>query len=349
MNDEVSFFTSNNLGSKSFSKKFSDPADYIYEAYKETSQENARNFLEYRKKWKASLRLEELDFPPYIMTEQSFACNYMCPQCILGDNEQKAKYSIPVKLFPFELFCKVIDEAKEHECRSLSVHHISEPLLVKDLPERIAYARKQGFLDIHMVTNGELLDESKAKQLIQSGVTRIMISLDAHNSETFKKIRVGGNYEKVKKNIINLVQLRNSMGLKLPIIRTSFVIQKDNVHQVEPFKEYWNNIVDYVHIQSYQKPFENANNVRADEIHELPEDGFRCDQPFNRIVIRADGTVLPCCSFLAYDLPIGNVNNTTIYDVWNSKQFKELRRLHKEGRFKENPVCKKCVECYGYK
>lgn len=343
MSTNKDFFTTIGFGSKSSSKKFLDPADYIYESYKEISDEDSKNFLDYRKNWNDSLKLKIFDFPLYIMTEQTFSCNFICPQCILGNSEEKKAFDPKIPLLPINLFKKIIDEGENHKCRSLSVHHINEPLLVKDLPERISYARKHGFLDIHMITNGQLLDEKKASDLIKSGITRIMISLDAFSKETYEKIRIGGDFDKVKENIINVVKIRNELGLKLPIIRTSFVLQKDNLHEVDEFKKYWSDIVDYVHIQAYQKPYETAEDFRT-KTNSLPEGQFKCDQPFNRIVIRADGTVLPCCSFLAYELPMGNINNFSISEIWNSDEFKKMRTMHLNGNYKQNEVCKKCVE-----
>lgn len=351
---DKSHITTVDFGAKSFSNKFLDVADYIYEAYKELSIEDASKFLEYRKKWQASLNLEEFDFPLYIMTEQTFSCNYMCPQCIHGDKEQKEKFQPLENLLPFDLFKKIIDEGSKYGCRSLSLHHINEPLLVPDLPKRIKYAREKGFLDIHLVTNGELLTEKKSRELIESGVTRMMISIDAGRKETFEKLRVGGNFEKVKQNVVNFVKIRNSMGLKLPVVRTSFVLQKDNEGELEEFKKFWENVVDLIQIQSFQLPYSNAKDSRTSNKSSIPEEDFKCDQPFNRIVIRADGTVLPCCSFSAFELPMGNVsdspifniNKDKIYDVWNSKKMKELRQIHKEGRFREIDACKKCVEWF---
>ena len=348
------FSTSVDLGSKTFSEKFSDPADYIYEAYKELSETDAKNFLEYRKNWKASLNLQEFDFPLYLMTEQTFSCNFTCPQCILGNKEEQKKYETPERLLPLSLFHKIIDEGSKYGCRSLSVHYINEPLLVSDLPERIAYARKKGFLDIHLVTNAQLLTEKKSRELIESGVTRVMVSIDANTKETFEKLRPGGTFEKVKQNLINFMKIRNSLGLKLPVVRVSFVAQEDNIHELEDFKKFWSGIVDYIHIQSFQKPYEDAKDSRLSENNSIPDQIFKCDQPFNRIVIRADGTVLPCCSFNAFELPVGNVsdsqmyniNNETIYDVWNSKKMKDLRKVHYEGRYKEIDACKKCVEWF---
>src|SRR3990172_6739326 len=79
-------------------------------------------------------------------------------------------------------------------------------------------------LDILMNTNGELFTEENSIKILKSGLTRLMVSIDAHSSYTFSKIRVGGNYETVKKNTLRLIELREKMGLKLPLIRTSFVL-----------------------------------------------------------------------------------------------------------------------------
>lgn len=346
MSKNTAFHTSVD-GGRSSSKKFSDPSDYIYQVYKESSEEDAQEFLEYRKKWNASQRFEyESNFPLYILTEMIFACNYRCPQCILGDKTEEVKLKPSIPTMTFELFKKIIDEGKENNCKSLCVNNTNEPLLVKDLIERIEYARKQGFLDILMNTNGELLNEENSKRLIKSGLTRLMVSIDAHSSEVFSKIRVGGNYENVKKNVISLVKIRNELDLKLPLIRTSFVLQRDNAHEVNEFKTYWQDIVDYVHIQEFVKPYETAEDFRMINHKSSIAENFRCDQPWNRIMIRSDGEVHPCCSFYTYELKMGDVKNSTIYDIWNSKEFRELRKLHYEGRYRDNSTCNKCINSY---
>ena len=60
-----------------------------------------------------------------------------------------------------ELYTKIIDEAAKYNCPSLGLHVYDEPLLVKNLAERIQYASQKGFMDIIMTTNGNLLDEKK--------------------------------------------------------------------------------------------------------------------------------------------------------------------------------------------
>jgi len=346
MTKEEEFHTSSS-GGQSLSNKFSDPADYIYHVYKESSQEDADNFLDYRKKWESSKKFEyESEFPIYILTEMTFSCNYRCPQCVLGDNSIQKDLVPDSSIMSFDMFKKIIDEGKLYNCRSLCVNNTNEPLLVKDLPERIEYARKQGFLDILMNTNGELFNEDNSEKFLKSGLTRLMVSIDAHSPETFTKIRVGGTYEKVKENTLRLMQMKKKLGLKLPLIRTSFVLQKDNEDEVDEFKEYWQKEVDYVHIQDFAKPYETANDFRIEGYKPEIVKNFRCDQPWNRVMIRADGAVHPCCSFYTYGLKMGNVNNATIHQIWNSENFQELRQLHAKGKYKDNSVCQKCIDSY---
>jgi len=73
---------------------------------------------------------------------------------------------------------------------------------------------------------------------------------------------------------------------------------------------------------------------------------FKCAAPFREIVIRYDGTILPCCTFLAEKMPMGNINDLSIEEIWNNKLLKQLQKIHKEGRYYENPHCKQCIEGY---
>ena len=67
------------------------------------------------------------------------------------------------------------------------MNHANEPLLDKDLIERINYATERGIMDIHMNTNAMLLTEEMSKKLLDTGLTRLCFSIDALTPETLKK------------------------------------------------------------------------------------------------------------------------------------------------------------------
>ena len=121
---------------------------------------------------------------------------------------------------------------RNHEMRDiiLSVfdifQRINEPLLRKDLEEAIKYAKSKGIINIYFVTNGSLLTEQRIEALLQSGVTKVFISIDAATEETYNKQRKNGLYKKVVRNVRRLVERRDELGLEFPKVRVSFLKNK---------------------------------------------------------------------------------------------------------------------------
>ena len=70
---------------------------------------------------------------------------------------------------------------------------------------------------------------------------------------------------------------------------------------------------------------------------------FRCTKPWQRMIVRHDGTLLPCCTFHGAHLPVGNVFESSISEIWTSPAMRDLRELHRRGGFHRNPICKACA------
>ena len=73
-------------------------------------------------------------------------------------------------------------------------------------------------------SNANLLDEEASKELIHSGLDEIYIGIDAFEPETYAKIRVGGNYEKVVQNTLRLIELKKRMNSPRPEVYVQFVV-----------------------------------------------------------------------------------------------------------------------------
>lgn len=72
----------------------------------------------------------------------------------------------------------------------------------------------------------------------------------------------------------------------------------------------------------------------------LKESDTFCMMPFIHMYLNTDGTALPCCT-AQYDMPLGNVRNESIVEIWNREEYKEIRRKIVNGE----PV-KNCKSCY---
>lgn len=157
---------------------------------------------EYRSLYVQASRLEILTpYPLQIDFELNATCNLACPMCPLSVEVNSEKKHL---LFPFELFKQIIDEGVAKGLKAIKLNYLNEPLLRKDLEQFIEYAKKAGVLDIYFSSNGLLLTKQRARSLIDSGLDRIQISIDAYSKEIYDKIRPGSDYHKVVGNVLSL-------------------------------------------------------------------------------------------------------------------------------------------------
>lgn len=173
--------------------------------------------------------------------------------CVHGHPELIAEHGYPDEM-DFALYRKIIDEASDYECPSLAVNNINEPLMARDIVERIRYAADHGFADIMMNTNALLMTERVSERLLDSGLTRLLVSMDAHSEETYGKIRLASNFTKVMANVERFLELRAKRNVKLPILRISMVRLAQNEHEVDAFVEFWRDRADYIAIQEFASP-----------------------------------------------------------------------------------------------
>ncbi len=305
-------------------------------------------WVEYRKKWDRASRMEYTpDFPLFVRFETKFRCNMRCKMCVHGHPELEKGYSYPGEM-DFKTYCRLIDECAEHNCPSIGMNHANEPLLDKDLIERINYATEKGIMDIHLNTNAMLLTEEMSRALLNSGLTRMCFSLDALSRETFEKIRIGGNYDKIMNNINTFLRLRAEMKKQIPLTRVSMVLQEDNAHEAEEFKKYWVDKVDYVALQRFVpiSPFEeDDSDEMAHAKNETPMEGKqKCSYAFESVFIHGDGLVLPCAAHKARKIAIGNIHNDSIYDIWHSEAMENIRNCHKKGDISSLKLCPACFK-----
>ena len=304
--------------------KYDDPNEVI-------AKVKGERFREYRRLFEASGRGEiDLDYPLDLSIETIDYCNYACPYCPRvvdrGDGTRIDEAA----------FRRVVDEFAEGTNGLGAIGFDSgEPLLDKTLESRIAYIDSKGICDIIVTTNAVYLTPDRARRLIEAGVTKLHISLDADTQETYTKTR-GGNLENVERNVRSFMRIREEMGSLLPIVRCSFVKSELNSHEIESFAAKWAPIVDYVEFQDC------IDHSRLDALSDYPVEPFWCHYPFQSVTLNAKGDIRPCCSFYNKHLVFGRIaDGATVGGVFNGDQQKELRRQFKEGR-DFDIVCRNC-------
>ena len=301
------------------------------------------DFLKYRERFERAVSFEEEPlFPIHIDFETIFGCNLRCVMCTHAHPEL---FPSRKRLMDIGLFKKVIDEGSGHGLRSIGLDQEGEPLLVKNINDYITYAKEKGVLDIMINSNATLLNKQKTEMLLHSGLTRIHFSLDAAKASTYEKIRIGSDFKKVVNNILYFCNRKKELKKDIPITRVSFVKMKNNEDELDEFVKFWTPHVDAIAVQEYNNPFpERAELKKLYADTKIKSADFRCTQPWFRMVILTDGTVLPCCLLgMSLKMAVGNANDKSVYDLWNSRKVKDLRSMHKNGNYSKHPVCNACA------
>jgi radical SAM protein with 4Fe4S-binding SPASM domain len=301
-------------------------------------------WMDYRKRWADASKMETLEsFPLFVRFETQFKCNSHCPKCVHGHDDLRADYGYKEYL-PFETFKRLVDECDEHGCPSVGMSQTNEPLLDPDLMDRISYvSSKKNIMDIHLNTNASLLTEELSKRILDTSVTRLCFSIDALTEATYNKVRRGLNFKQVIQNIETFLALREKRGQAIPTVRVSFLLQEDNEHELDAFKEYWVDKVDYVSVQRYV-PISPFNDDRSHAIGLAPTHGEQhCSYTYESLFVHGDGTVVPCAAHRARHISVGNINKNSLYEIWHSDGLNELRQAIKSGNLENTRLCSTCL------
>jgi uncharacterized Fe-S cluster-containing radical SAM superfamily protein len=298
-------------------------------------------YRDYREQWARAESLNDcLDWPLHLDVDTNYSCNLVCIMCPLGSKKHHLSY--PDTRLDIDLYRRVIEEGAGSGLAAVRLGITGEPLLRPDILDFIRIAVDAGLLDIMLITNGLLLDPGVSRQLIDSGLTRLMVSLDAHTPATYARIRRSREFERVRSNVLEFLRLRNQLGRCLPLVRVSFVRMNLNIHEEHDFRLFWEDKADYISFQAY------SNIMESEETAYYPPDRtvhteFKCPEPFTRMSLFVNGDLFPCCSDFGRLAPLGNAARNPVADIWRSDKAVRLRAIHAAGCFQDDPVCLRCA------
>jgi MoaA/NifB/PqqE/SkfB family radical SAM enzyme len=161
-------------------------------------------------------------------------CNLRCIMCPY--EEMVTRKTRPQGKMSDPLFKKIIDEVAPF-AELIYLHGLGEPLLHPKIFEFIKYAKKKG-LRVGISTNAMLLDKTKSRKLLDSGIDYVILAMDGATKEIYEKIRVGGKFEQVEQNIRQFLQLKKERKRK-PFTVIQFITMAENEKEVDLFSKKW--------------------------------------------------------------------------------------------------------------
>jgi radical SAM protein with 4Fe4S-binding SPASM domain len=242
----------------------------------------------------------------------------------------------------FDLFKSIIDEAVALKVPSIKLNLRGESTLYPQFKEACEYVKGK-FIDIRLNTNGNY--SPALNNIIASTFTEVCVSVDADTKETYERVRVGGDYELVFENLSELDINMKSLGKKLKV---SFVITKDNAHELNSFKAFFKKYYPAIKLfirHAAQRT--DGDYVSGDMVAVGRKD---CLMPRRRLVITWDGQIYPCCvSTWNNKFPVRSIE-TGLMKTWRCEPLQFVRKnLGKAEYMNSAPDCKNCFSRESYK
>lgn len=276
-------------------------------------------------------------YPLDVIAESSNICNLRCSMCFQVDKMLPVSKTTKVAFMEMNIFKKIVDECSENMIPALKLSWRGEPMLNKNFTAMIRYAKARGILEVTSLTNGTLMNKDISREIVDAKLDQLIISIDGLTKGTYEKIRVGADYDVVVSNLKTLIALRGR--LKKPFIRLQYTESDINRHETSEFYRYWKDKVDEITIsycQDFGSPEKNNPN-------NMPIHKFCCKQPFQRLVVMADGTVGACATDVMGSICFGNIRNSSLKELWSCQKINELRQQHKTGHYHLNSMCRVCA------
>ncbi len=290
--------------------------------------------------------------PTSISIEPTTSCNLRCPECPSG----LRSFTRPTGMLENNIYHKIIDELAPR-MSYLIFYFQGEPYLNKNFLDMVAYAASKKIYTATS-TNAHYLTEEMAKKTVESGINRVIISIDGTTQETYQQYRIGGKLEKVLQGAKNLVKWKKDLKSATPHIIFQFLVVKPNEHQIDDVHKLAKEIgVDEVKLKTAQiYDYENGSDLIPTidkytrykqtksgkwEVKNPLEN--HCWKMWHSCVITWDGQVVPCCFDKDAEHPMGNLQKDRFEIVWNSATYQEFRSNVLQSRSKIE-MCKNCTE-----
>jgi radical SAM protein with 4Fe4S-binding SPASM domain len=114
----------------------------------------------------------------------------------------------------------------------LHLQGLGEPLLHPAFFAMVSAASRQG-MRVSTNSNMTLLDQERAEECVQSGLSWMRASIDGATAETYESIRIGSRFDRVLQNLALLRRTKERLGSSRPRLFLVMVVMKRNIAELK--------------------------------------------------------------------------------------------------------------------
>ena len=320
----------NDFENKNFSFLTTQEKQYL----ERNPQENWAKYLIHRHKFNYYENSHVLpDFPLYLILEPVSACNLRCPFCWQID--EKFTSSKQMGMMELKLFKKIIDEAVSSGTEAITLTCRGEPTLHPQLGDMLEYCSGK-FIEFKMNTNATKLNNKLIHQILKSGMTDLVFSVDSYYKEEFESLRVRAVFEEVVENIKKFKEIRDRDYPNSSCVTRASGVQVSEKQDPQKFEEFWKQYVDFVvmiRMMNRWDIYKNSTDVAGTS---------PCHYLGRSLCIYFDGSVIPCDYDYEAKLSLGKIDDSSIKKIWHNEKYKKMFDSHKNGKRNNYFPCDRC-------
>jgi radical SAM protein with 4Fe4S-binding SPASM domain len=290
---------------------------------------------------------------PYALSiEPTTACNLGCPECPSGLKQ----FTRPTGKLDLELHKEMLKQLRKSTFY-INYYFQGEPFLHPQFLELIKEA-KRNKIYTSTSTNAHFIDDTAAKDIVDSGLDRLIISIDGLTQKTYENYRVNGQLSKVIEGTNHLIAAKKKANAKTPHLIFQFLAVKPNEHEIPEVFKLGNELgIDEVRIKSAQLyDYKHGNplmpeseeysryKLQTDGTYKLKyKTGNHCWRMWSSSVLTWDGKVVPCCFDKDAQHVLGSLENNSFKKIWNDPVYVSFRQAVLSHR-NQIDICQNCSE-----
>lgn len=307
-----------------------------------------RSYYQSRAQGKSLIR----GLPISISIEPTTSCNLRCPECPSG----LRSFTRPTGKLDTALYTKVIDQLAP-TLSYLTFYFQGEPYLHPGFLDMVDYASSKGIYTATS-TNAHFLNGEVARRTVQSGLDRLIISLDGTTQEAYESYRIGGSLKKVIEGTKNIIEAKKALRSRTPHVVFQFLVVGPNEHQIPEVHDLAKSLgVDQVvlktaQIYDYEKGSPLIPQRQRYSRYRRNGDGTwsiknsmddHCWRMWHSCVVTWDGKVVPCCFDKDAHYVLGDLKEEGFDAIWNGDPYNRFRQSILTSR-SEIEMCRNCTE-----
>ena len=290
--------------------------------------------------------------PISVSIEPTTTCNLGCPECPSGLQQ----FTRDTGHLKPDMYKDMLDQLSARTSYVI-FYFQGEPYINPKFLEMVRYASSKKMYTATS-TNAHFLHDKLAKETVESGLDRLIVSIDGTTQEVYEQYRKKGKLEKVLQGTKNVIEWKRKLNSPTPHVIFQFLVVRPNEHQIDDVHRIAKEIgVDEVKLKTAQiYNYENGNPLiptidKYARYKKQPDGTYtiknvlanHCWKMWHSCVLTWDGLVVPCCFDKDATHQLGDMKEASFSQLWHGPKYKNFRSALIKSR-SEIEICKNCTE-----